>query len=45
MTIKRLTRGNPAMAAKFADLKDQNPAKPNGSSNRPEADNQGGELL
>ncbi|MCP1121284.1 DUF2130 domain-containing protein [Robbsia andropogonis] len=45
VTIKRLTRGNPTMAAKFADLKDQNPAKPNGSSNRPEADNQGGELL
>ncbi|WP_176026116.1 DUF2130 domain-containing protein [Robbsia andropogonis] len=45
VTIKRLTRGNPTMAAKFADLKDQNPAKPNGSSNRPEVDNQGGELL
>lgn len=45
VTIKRLTRGNPTMAAKFADLKDQNPAKPNGSSNRPDADNQGGESL
>jgi hypothetical protein len=43
VTIKRLTRGNPTMAAKFADLKDQNPSKPNGSSNRPDADNQGGE--
>ncbi|ALJ72079.1 MULTISPECIES: DUF2130 domain-containing protein [Burkholderia] len=45
VTIKRLTRGNPTMAAKFADLKDQNPSKPNGSSNRPDADNQGGESL
>lgn len=45
VTIKRLTRGNPTMAAKFADLKDQNPSKPNGSSNRPDADNQGGEPL
>lgn len=45
VTIKRLTRGNPTMAAKFADLKDQNPSKPNGSSNRPDADNRGGESL
>ncbi|WP_186210865.1 DUF2130 domain-containing protein [Burkholderia gladioli] len=45
VTIKRLTRGNPTMAAKFADLKDQNPSKPNESSNRPDADNQGGESL
>ena len=26
VTIKKLTRGNPTMAAKFADLKNQNPA-------------------
>ncbi|CAJ5575467.1 DUF2130 domain-containing protein [Burkholderia pseudomallei] len=45
VTIKRLTRGNPTMAAKFAELKDQSPSKPNGSSSRPDADNQGGESL
>ncbi|WP_322103918.1 DUF2130 domain-containing protein [Paraburkholderia sp. J41] len=43
VTIKRLTRGNPTMAAKFAELKDENPSKPNRLSNRPDADNQGDE--
>lgn len=40
VTIKRLTRRNPTMAAKFAELGERNPSAPPGSTNQSETANQ-----
>lgn len=45
VTIKKLTRGNPTMAAKFAELKSRSPSDADRSGNGQHADNQGGGSL